>query len=125
LVEATAFGARKIVDRFTEEGIPIRGIVALGGVAKKSPFIMQVVADVINKPILVARSEQACALGSAMAAAVVGGLYPTVLDAQKAMGSGFETEYHPIAVNVEKYKILYEQYSQYGAVIEKEIMNLR
>ncbi len=84
---------------------------------------MQVVADVINKPILVAKSEQACALGSAMAAAVVGGLYPTVLDAQKAMGNGFETEYHPIPENAEKYQLLYKQYSQYGQVIETEIMN--
>jgi L-ribulokinase len=122
LIEATAFGAKKIVDRFISEGIPIEGIIALGGVAKKSPFIMQVVADVINKPILVARSEQACALGSAMAAAVVGGVYPNVLEAQKYMGGGYETEYHPIPENVEKYKVLYEDYSRYGEVIEKEIM---
>jgi L-ribulokinase len=125
LVEATAFGAKKIVDRFIEEGIPIEGIIALGGVAKKSPFIMQVVADVINKPILVAKSEQACALGSAMAAAVVGGLYPTVLDAQKAMGNGFETEYHPNAENAAKYQKLYEEYSHYGQIIEAEIMKSR
>ncbi len=122
LVEATAFGAKKIVDRFISEGIPIEGIIALGGVAKKSPFIMQVVADVINKPILVARSEQACALGSAMAAAVVGGVYSDVLEAQKYMGSGFETEYIPIAENAEKYKAIYADYSRYGEVIEIEIM---
>ena len=122
LVEATAFGAKKIVDRFISEGIPIQGIIALGGVAKKSPFIMQVVADVINKPILVARSEQACALGSAMAAAVVGGVYPDVLEAQKYMGSGFETEYIPIPENAEKYKAIYADYSRYGEVIENEIM---
>ena len=122
LVEATAFGAKKIVDRFISEGIPIQGIIALGGVAKKSPFIMQVVADVINKPILVARSEQACALGSAMAAAVVGGVYPDVLEAQKHMGSGFETEYIPIPENAEKYKAIYADYSRYGEVIEIEIM---
>jgi L-ribulokinase len=122
LVEATAFGAKKIVDRFTDEGIPIEGIIALGGVAKKSPFIMQVVADVINKPILVARSEQACALGSAMAAAVVGGVYSNVLEAQKYMGSGFETEYLPIPENAEKYKAIYADYSRYGEVIELEIL---
>jgi len=121
LVEATAFGAKKIVDRFISEGIPIEGIIALGGVAKKSPFIMQVVADVINKPILVARSEQACALGSAMAAAVVGGVYSDVLEAQKYMGSGFETEYLPIPENAEKYKAIYAEYSRYGEVIEIEI----
>jgi L-ribulokinase len=122
LVESTAFGAKKIVDRFISEGIPIEGIIALGGVAKKSPFIMQVVADVINKPILVARSEQACALGSAMAAAVVGGVYADVLEAQKYMGGGYESEYHPIPGNAEKYKALYDDYSRYGDVIEKEIM---
>lgn len=122
LVESTAFGAKKIVDRFISEGIPIEGIIALGGVAKKSPFIMQVVADVINKPILVARSEQACALGSAMAAAVVGGVYTDVLEAQKYMGGGYETEYHPIPGNAEKYKALYDDYSRYGEVIENEIM---
>lgn len=122
LVEATAFGAKKIVDRFINEGIPIEGIIALGGVAKKSPFIMQVVADVINKPILVARSEQACALGSAMAAAVVGGVYSNVLEAQKNMGSGFETEYLPIPENAEKYQTIYADYSRYGEVIETEIL---
>ena len=122
LVESTAFGAKKIVDRFISEGIPIEGIIAMGGVAKKSPFIMQVVADVINKPILVARSEQACALGSAMAAAVVGGVYTNVLEAQKYMGGGYETEFHPNPENAEKYKALYEDYSRYGEVIEKEIM---
>ena len=120
LVEATAFGSKKIIDRFNSEGIPIEGIIALGGVAKKSAFVMQVVADVINKPILVASSEQACALGSAMAAAVVGGLYATIADAQEAMGGGFEKEYLPIRANAEKYAALYEQYSRFGAIIEQE-----
>jgi L-ribulokinase len=122
LVEATAFGSKKIIDRFISEGIPIKGIIALGGVAKKSPFVMQVVADVINKPILVARSEQACALGSAMAAAVVGGLYATIAEAQLAMGSGFETEYIPIPANALKYEALYEKYSRLGELIENEVM---
>ncbi len=120
LVEATAFGAKKIVDRFISEGVKIEGIIALGGVAKKSPFVMQVVADVLNMPILVARSEQACALGTAMAAAAVAGLYPTVLDAQKSMGNGFEKEYHPNKANAEKYKTLYEKYSTLGTFVEKE-----
>lgn len=120
LVEATAFGSKKIVDRFISEGVKVEGIIALGGVAKKSPFVMQVVADVLNMPILVARSEQACALGSAMAAATVAGLYATVLDAQKAMGNGFELEYKPIKENSDKYKLLYDKYSRSGAYIESE-----
>jgi len=119
LVEATAFGGKKIVDRFISEGVRIDGIVALGGVAKKSPFVMQVVADVLNMPILVARSEQACALGTAMAAATVAGLYPTVLDAQKAMGNGFEMEYKPDKANSEAYAALYGQYSRAGEFVEQ------
>jgi len=120
LVEATAFGAKKIVDRFISEGVKIEGVIALGGVAKKSPFVMQIVCDVLNMPILVARSEQACALGTAMAAATVAGLYPTVLDAQKAMGNGYETEYKPNKANAEKYKALYEKYSRIGIFVESE-----
>jgi L-ribulokinase len=122
LVEATAFGAKKIIDRFISEGVRIDGIVALGGVAKKSPFVMQVVADVLNMPILVARSEQACALGTAMAAATVAGLYPTVLEAQKAMGNGFEMEYKPNKANAEAYTKLYAKYSEAGVFIEQYTM---
>ncbi len=118
LVEATAFGSRAINDRFTEEGVRIDGVIALGGVAKKSPFVMQIVADVLNMPIKVARSEQACALGSAMAAAVAAGIYATAGEAQQKMGGGIETEYHPIPENVEKYKALYEQYRKLGNFFE-------
>jgi L-ribulokinase len=120
LVEATAFGAKKIVDRFISEGVRIEGIIALGGVAKKSEFVMQVVCDVLNMPILVARSEQACALGAAMAAATAAGLYPTVLDAQKAMGSGFELEFKPNSINAQAYSKLYQQYSELGNFVEEK-----
>ncbi len=121
LVEATAFGAKKIVDRFIEEGVRVDGIIALGGVAKKSPFVMQIVSDVLNMPIKIATSEQTCALGSAMAAAVVGGLYPSLEEAQKAMGSGFEKEYIPIKENAEMYKKLYEKYNKLGGFIENHL----
>ncbi len=122
LVEATAFGSKMIIDRFISEGIPIKGVSALGGVAKKSPFIMQVMADVINKPIQVIRSEQTCALGSAIAAAVVGRIYSSIPEAQKYMSSGFETEYLPDPGNAEKYKKLFDDYSRYGKLFEDETM---
>lgn len=77
LVEATAFGSRSVVNRFVEEGVPIRKVIVVGGVAKKSPFVMQTLADVLNKPIQVARSDQACALGAAMYAAVAAGVHPS------------------------------------------------
>jgi L-ribulokinase len=118
LVEATAFGARMIVDRFVDEGVRIDGVIALGGVAKKSPLVMQIVADVLNKPIKVARSEQAVALGTAMAAAVVAGVHPGIAEAQKAMGGGFETEYHPDPAMARTYEGLFEQYKHFGQFIE-------
>ena len=123
LVEATAFGSRAINDRFIEQGVRIDGVIALGGVAKKSPLVMQIVADVLDMPIKVARSEQACALGSAMAAAVAAGVYPNTSEAQKKMGGGIETEYHPIPENVEKYKKLYAKYKKFGSFIEAELTN--
>ena len=121
LVEATAFGSKAINDRFISEGIRIDGVIALGGVAKKSPFVMQIVADVLNMPIKVARSEQACALGTAMAAAVAAGVYPNISVAQSKMGGGIESEYHPIPENVEKYKKLYESYTKFGKFIEENL----
>lgn len=123
LVEATAFGAKKIVDRFIDEGIRIDGVIALGGVAKKSSFVMQTVADVLNMPILVAKSDQACALGTSMAAAVVAGIYPTLEEAQKAMGNGFEMEYKPIPGNALKYAVLYKKYSKLGDLIQNQFMD--
>lgn len=118
LVEATAFGAKKIVIGFTEQGLTIQGIIALGGVAKKSPFVMQLLSDVLNMPIKVVRSEHTCALGAAMYAAVVAGIYPTIEEAQKRMGKGFDKVYSPISTNVDKYISLFEQYSRMGSFIE-------
>ena len=120
LVESTAFGAKMIVDRFVEEGVRIDGVIALGGVAKKSPLVMQIVSDVLNKPIKVARSEQAVALGTAMAASVVAGVHKTIREAQAAMGGGFETEYHPDPAMASLYAKLYERYKRFGRFVEKE-----
>jgi len=121
LVEATCFGSKKIVDRFMEEGIEIKNVVALGGVAKKSDFVMQVMADVLNMPIQIARSEQTPALGSAMLAATASGIYANTKKAQKTMGSGIDKSYFPIKENVTEYVKLYRKYSQLGEVIESQI----
>ncbi|HTO95344.1 MAG TPA: ribulokinase, partial [Bacteroidota bacterium] len=120
LVEATAFGARAIQERFRREGVPIRGVIALGGVAKKSPFIMQTVADVMNVPIRVPRSEQTCALGAAMFAAVVAGVYPTLEASMKAMESGWEKEYAPDPAAARVYDALYERYRSLARFVEEE-----
>lgn len=118
LVEATCFGAKAIVDRFISEGVPIRSLIALGGVAKKSPFVVQTLANVLNMPIQVARSEQTCALGAAMFAATAAGIYPDIFAAQKAMGQGFESEYQPQKAAVEVYASIYQNYLEAGKMVE-------
>ena len=118
IVEATAFGSKAIVDRFLEEGVPIERVIAIGGVAKKSPYVMQTLSDVLNMDIKVVKSEQACALGAAMNASVAAGIHPTVAHAQEAMGSGFDAEYHPRPEYVETYKILYSNYQTLGKFTE-------
>ena len=110
LVEATAFGSRAINERLSEEGLRIDTILAVGGISKKSRFVMQTMTDVIGVPIKVVRSTQACALGSAMNAAVAAGVYPTVEVAQEAMSSGFDGEYVPNEERHEIYNKLYRRY---------------
>ncbi len=118
IVESICFGSRKIVERFLEEGVEIKSVVGIGGVAKKSTFVMQRLADVLNMPIRIASSEQAPALGSAMYAATAAGLYRNVSVAAKAMGNGFENTYFPDATRVKIYDKLYRQYTALGRFVE-------
>ena len=119
LVEATAFGSRMINERFISEGVRIDAVIAIGGVARKNPFVMQIVADVLNVPIRIASSDQTCALGAAMAASVVAGVHKDIASAQKAMGGGFEKEYQPDPARAKKYEILFRKYKELGNFIEK------
>jgi len=120
LVEATCFGAKSIVDRFIEEGIPVKGLIGLGGVAKKSPFIMQMMADIMNMPIRIHKSEQTCALGAAMFAATAAGIYEKVEDAMHAMGPGFEKTYYPNENNIDFFQKRYQRYKSLGAYLESQ-----
>jgi L-ribulokinase len=114
LVEATAYGSKAIIDRFIDEGVKINEIIAIGGVARKSPFVMQTLANVLNMKIKVASSDQACALGAAMFAAVAGGIYPNLKEAQKAMKQGIEKEYLPQKETVDFYNEGYKKYIKLG-----------
>ncbi len=118
-VEATCFGAKAIVDRFNKEGVPVKGLIGLGGVARKSPYIMQVMADVMNMPIRIHKSEQTCAAGAAMFAATATGIYPNVEEAMNAMGQGFDAEYTPNASTHAIYSKRYKQYLETGHQLEK------
>ncbi|WP_178988307.1 ribulokinase [Winogradskyella schleiferi] len=121
LVETTCFGSRKIVEHFIEKGVSIKGIIALGGVARKSDFVMQMMADIIKMPIKVNSAEQTCALGSAMFAAVVAGVYDTVENSVSALGQGFDKTYQP---NLERSKIYdkrYKVYQEIGNFLEAKL----
>ncbi|HTQ63781.1 MAG TPA: ribulokinase [Puia sp.] len=118
IAEATCFGAKAIVECFNQEGIEVKGLIGLGGVAKKSPFIMQMMADVMNMPLRIHRSEQTCAFGAAMFAATAAGIYKKVEDAMNAMGQGFDTTYHPRKSNVDIYTKRYSRYKELGHFIE-------
>ena len=121
LVEAICFGSKSIVDRFESEGVQIKSVVGIGGVAKKSHFIMQTLANVLNMPIKVAVSEQAPALGAAMYAAVAAGIHPDMKAALKAMGNGFEKVYQPQSDQVKQYAQLYKNYLSLGAFVESQV----
>ncbi len=121
LVEATAYGTKAIIDRFESEGVVIKEVIGIGGIALKSPFVMQTMADVINKPIKVCNTDQACALGAAMFAATAAGIYEKVEDAIQKMNSGFSREYKPIQENVKAYEDLYKTYLKLGKFTEDEI----
>lgn len=119
LVEATAFGGKAIVDRFRNEGVKIDNVIGIGGIALKSPFVMQTLSDVLNMPVKVCNTDQACALGAAMFAATAAGVYPKVEDAIAAMNSGFAKEYYPDAARAAAYQGLYEKYIALGKFTEK------
>ena len=124
LVEATAFGTKAIVDRFISEGCTIDSVIGIGGIALKSPFVMQTMSDVLGMPIKVCNTDQACALGAAMFAATAAGVYSKVEDAIAAMNSGFAKEYQPDAGNHARYEALYGTYLKLGAFTENELYNL-
>ena len=114
LVEASAFGSRAITERLLEEGVAIEEIYAVGGISKKSPYVMQTLSDVLGMPIKVVRSEQVCALGAAMFASVAAGIHTSVEEAQRAMASDFSDEYQPNLERKSVYDKLYERYLKIG-----------
>lgn len=112
LIEATAFGARAIFERLQEFGVPVSRIVCAGGIAEKNPMLMQIYADITGCTMQVSGSSQACALGSAISAAVVAGAHPDFPTAQKAMTSVKAKSYRPVPAHQKTYDALYRLYRQ-------------
>lgn len=118
LVESTCFGAKKINDCFESQNIKVKEVIAVGGVAKKSSFVMQTLADVLNMPIKVHGSAQTCAAGAAMFAAVAAGIYNDVQTAMQKMEAGFETVFHPDQQKALLYELRYHLYNRQGGLQE-------
>lgn len=110
LIEATAFGARVILERLDEYGVKVERIVNCGGIAEKSPLVMQIYADVTGRPMQISRSTQTCALGAAITGAVVSGIYPSMVAAQQAMTGVQPTVYRPNPSDVTPYNRLFRLY---------------
>lgn len=110
LIEATAFGALTIMNRFEEYGVKVRDVVNCGGIAEKNPFVMQIYADVCNRPMRISRAAQTCALGAAILGAVVGGAYRRVEQAQRKMTGVKDVVFTPIKQHARIYAELYPLY---------------
>jgi L-ribulokinase len=112
LIEGTAYGALTIINRFEEYGVKVNQIVNCGGIAEKNPLVMQIYADVTGRPMRISRSAQTCALGAAIAGAVVGGVYPNCEAAQRAMTGLKARTFKPNPRAHAVYQELYALYRQ-------------
>jgi L-ribulokinase len=110
LIEATAFGALTIINRFEEYGVKVKQIVNCGGIAEKNPLVMQIYADVTGRPMQISRSAQTCALGAAVAGAVVAGAHPSFGAAQRAMTGLKAGGFRPRAAAHRVYREIYPLY---------------
>ena len=119
LLLAAVFGSRRIVDSFVSRGVEIDEIITVGGIPKKSPLVMQMLADTLKRPIKVSNLTQACAQGAAMYATVAAGFYKDLEEAQEHMNAGFQKVYLPQEKNFEKYDRLYRQYMKVGRHFEE------
>ena len=114
IVEASCFGSRAISDQLRNQGIPVDRIVAVGGIAQKSPYVMQTMADILQLPIEVSESPQACALGAAICASVAAGIHPDIPHAQHKMAAGIGKVYTPAPEHARYYEERYALYTELG-----------
>ncbi len=112
LVEGTAFGSKAIIDRFRSYNIPIKTVIATGGIPNKAPYVVQVLADVLECDVQVVDSEQTCALGSVIFASVVAGVYPDIDTAKIKLAAKVSKTYHCNPERAAIYRTLYQAYKK-------------
>ena len=119
LIHSICFGSKSIVDRFLKEGVEINQVIGIGGVAKKSKFIMQTLANTLDMPVKVAESEQTPALGAAIYASIASGIYNSFDEASETLGSPYHDIYYPEPAQVEIMQNLMKKYTAFGIDIEQ------
>ena len=112
LVEATAFGTRSIVEHYEKNGVPVKRIIACGGMSRKSPMLMQIFSDVLGRELMVANRVQAAACGAAMHAMVAAGCYDTLEEAGTALARPVQKTYRPDSGNHRIYTELFAMYAR-------------
>lgn len=121
LVKGTVFGCKRVYNSLVDNGLQIDRIIAVGGIAKKSPFIMQMMSDALGVPIMVCREVQMCAKGAAIYAAVAAGVFASVEAGQKAYCETYRANYFPDKAKREMYEQMYEDYLCLGEAVETEL----
>ena len=124
LVKGTVFGCKRVYQSLIDNGIRIDRMIAVGGIAKKSPFIMQMMADAIGVPIMVCKEEQMCAKGAAVYAAVAGGQFGSVEEGQKTYCEEYRANYYPDETKRKMYEDMYQAYLRLGNTVEYELHHI-
>lgn len=119
LAGGAIFGSKRILDSFAERGLEPQEIIAVGGIADNSDYLMQQMSNMLEIPIKTVQSKQVCALGAAMYGAVAAGIFPSLEEAQRVMGPEIHREYRPDVTALDENRRMYGKYRAAGSCVEQ------